>query len=63
MNILILIHGVLGWSVRFVGPHTEEVQDLFGTDTIPTPFTHLARPEIVKAEIERLNPGCVVRFA
>lgn len=37
-----------------------ETMELFGTDTLPTPFTLNARIEMVLAEIVRLNPDCDV---
>lgn len=36
------------------------IKDLFGTDTLPTPFFHSMPVEKVLAEITRLNPDCVV---
>ena len=37
--------------------------ELFGTRAIPTPFLPRAKPEVVLAEIRRLNPGCNVQLA
>ena len=42
------------WMVR-----TEEkrIFELFGTYDLPTAFTDAADPEMVRAEIQQLNPG------
>jgi hypothetical protein len=37
-----------------------EVFDLFGTETLPTPFTLQADERTVLAELRRLNPEAVV---
>ena len=45
------------WMVQSRGPIAVGVRALFGTDTLPTPFT-LSKPRAeVVAEIKRLNPG------
>ena len=51
-----------GWTVthyaqgRDDGPRIREIVDLFGTTTLPTPFTAAAPVDRVRAELERLNP-------
>lgn len=37
--------------------------DLFGTDTIPAPFTPAADPQMVLATIQARNPNATVRIA
>ena len=63
MNQLTLIRGKNCWLLKFEGPQAQEVIDLFGTDTLPTPFTELADTATVQAEIKRPNPGMPVLFA
>ena len=59
--IIKLINSKTGWLARF--ENDQEIISLFGTDTIPTPFTENASPMMVKAEIEKRNPGYNVIFA
>ncbi len=35
---------------------SQAIVDLFGTDTIPTPYNAMADPEMVLADIAALNP-------
>ena len=49
-----------GWMAEFYGPHADEVVRLFGTNVLPTAFTSQAEHSVVKAEIDRLNPGIEV---
>ncbi len=49
-----------GWMVQTDDP---QVMDLFGTDTLPTPFTAQATPGRVLAAIQELNPGVQVVLA
>lgn len=57
MNTITLFKTVRGWMARF---SEAEIKELFGTDTLPTPFTAAASPAVVMAEVRRLNPRCVV---
>ena len=61
MKKIRLINSEKGWLARFIDD--DDVLQLFGTDTVPTAFTEQASPMVVKAEIERLNPGYKVLFA
>ena len=45
------------WTARHTDP---VVRRLFGTDTLPTPYTERALPSFVRQAIERLNPACIV---
>lgn len=49
-----------GWVAEVDDPATIE---LFGTDTLPTGFTEHAKPELVRSEIQRLNPLATVTVA
>lgn len=51
------------WVAKYVGPHKKQIVDLFGTDTLPTPFTVGAESGRVLSEIQRLNPKVPVRVA
>lgn len=54
---MVVFAGKDAWMVHNRGPHAARVKALFGTDTLPTPFT-LRKPRAdVVAEIARLNPG------
>ena len=46
-----------GWMAKHSGPHAAEVEELFGSTTLPTAFTCTAAQEYVVAEVSRLNPG------
>ena len=61
MKIIKLINSRTGWLARF--ENDQEIMGLFGTDTIPTPFTEQVSPMMVKREIEVRNPGYNVVFA
>ena len=49
-----------GWVARSNDP---TIKELFGTDTIPTPYLYTADSETVLAEITKLNPNCQVTLA
>ena len=49
-----------GFDATFNGPEAANVLRLFGTNTMPTPFTSKAKIQDVMAEIQRLNPGALV---
>jgi len=55
-----LVQSQTGWLVRTDDPHTLE---LFGTDTLPTPYTAAAPASMVLQAIKALNPGRIVRLA
>jgi hypothetical protein len=61
MRIIRLKHTETGWTADFVGD--DEIKSLFGTTVIPTAFTSLAPGPYVQAEIQRLNPDCLVVFS
>lgn len=52
---LTLVDG--NWMAQHSDP---QVKRLFGTDTLPTPFTSQADVSMVLRKIRDLNPGCVV---
>lgn len=54
MHTIILSRTEQGWVARHSDP---EIRRLFGTETLPTPFTATASPEMVHHEIQSLNPG------
>ena len=61
MKTIKLINSRTGWLARF--ENDQEIIRLFGTDTIPTPYTENASPIMVKTEIMARNPGYNVVFA
>lgn len=44
-----------GWCAQFV--NDANIVELFGTDTLPTAFTAAAPFELVRSEIQKLNPN------
>lgn len=63
MNTILLARTSNGWTACYSGPHASEIQDLFGTKTIPTAFTAEADAQTVLAKIRALNPGVQVDIA
>lgn len=62
MSSTILIHlGEQGWLATYAGPHAKRIGDLFGTMTIPLPYTARAPLETVVSEIQARNPGVIVK--
>lgn len=49
---LFLLNG--SWMAKHEGD--EEVRSLFGTDTLPTPYSISCPAEIVRRDIQNLNP-------
>jgi len=50
------------WVAVFSGPHSEEIQRLFGTTTLPTPFAGSTLPYMVFNSVMDKNPGVKVRM-
>jgi hypothetical protein len=48
------------WKARFSGPHRLTVRNLFGTDTLETPFLSNVSAERVRQEIASRNPDAKV---
>jgi len=44
------------WVAEHSGPASDEIQELFGTRTIQTPFSTSTNTETVLSEVTRLNP-------
>lgn len=49
-----------GYNAKYIGPHAAEIKALFGTDSIPTPFTPNAIALDVVKEVAKRNPGVEV---
>jgi len=63
MRSRITVHADLAGNIWVATFHDDqEVKDLLGTDTLPTPFTLLEDGEVVRREVERNNPGARVRL-
>ena len=62
-NSIILSLGRDSWLATFTGPHTANIVELFGVDTIPLPYTEQADADYVRSEIQASNPDVFVRFA
>ena len=52
-----LFRGSDAWYARSIGAEAGKTRELFGTDTLPTAFTAQASPEVVLAEVSKLNPN------
>ncbi len=48
------------WEAQWSGPHVAKVVQLFGGDTLPTPFTAQAEPAKVFAAVKAKNPAVEV---
>lgn len=46
-----------GWMAQHSGEGSENIIELFETDTLPTPFSDSQSADSVRDTIERLNPG------
>jgi len=58
---MIIIHlEASTFTAEFLGPKAHEVNDLFGTCVLPTPFTEETPARTVPDDLQRLNPGCDV---
>lgn len=62
LNVIELVIDGNNWMARFVGPHAEGVIGLFGTNTIPTPFTAAANRAEVLITVQGRNPDAFVTF-
>ena len=51
------------WHAKFIGPHEESIVRVFGTNTLPLPFTARASADTVRADVEQRNPDCFVSVA
>ena len=61
-TITLFVGPDLLWQAKFAGPHARQVIDLFGTDTLPTPFGQRYPAAKVLAHIKERNPQCTVTF-
>lgn len=55
---IVLTKAAKCWMADEIG--NRELFDMFGTTNLPTAFTEKAHPEIVRAAIEKFNPGAIV---
>lgn len=44
------------WIAHHMGPHSDDIVQLFGTDKIPTPYTGATSLGTVVAALSKLNP-------
>ena len=61
-TVITLTRGASQWLATWAGPEAEHVEELFGTATIPTPFSASMAPDRLLASIRALNPECIVRI-
>ncbi len=50
------------WMARHTGPHSRDIVSLFGTDTLPTPFSSSVPVRQVVAELLVNNPGANIKY-
>lgn len=60
MNSIIITKRGDAWIARFTGEHAATIIELFGSDTVPTPYTLATPCAAVVAEIKARNPECYV---
>lgn len=48
------------WTAEHLGDNRRDVEALFGTAILPTPFSEKIPSWEVVAELRRLNPGAVI---
>jgi hypothetical protein len=51
------------WMSQWGGPETERIIELFGTDTVPTPYLEAMAGAEVRGRIQELNPDARVILA
>jgi hypothetical protein len=51
------------WVAQWIGPHAAKTVELFGTDTLPTPYSTSAPAAVVLAQVMSLNPCVDVTLA
>ena len=56
-NTIQIIKSGNSWVAGYLGPHAEEIKELFGDWCIPTAFTSAADGNAVVEEIRKLNPS------
>ncbi len=61
-TIYLQLRGV-GWEATFVGPESHRIEELFGSTTIPTPFTATMDGKEVQARIQALNTNSRIVLA
>jgi hypothetical protein len=59
-NKITLVKTSSGFQAVFTGEHALEIIRLFSTNSIPTPFTAQADPQMVLREMQANNPGVTV---
>jgi hypothetical protein len=62
-NTITLTKSNTGWNATFSGPASKQIVSLFGTATIPTPFTASASQDTVLADVTARNPEYKVTVA
>ncbi len=60
LNVISLSFDGNAVMAKYIGPHSAEVQSLFFSDIVQTPFTINTPMDSIISEISRLNPDCLV---
>ena len=60
MKTITLTRTATEWLATWHGPEAAQIQELFGTTTLPTAFTAAADPETVRRDIAAHNPEYTV---
>ena len=63
MTTITLYRNTTGWLAQWTGDGARQIRELFGTDTLPLPYTSQARPLTVLAEVQERNPEVRVELA
>jgi len=62
VNRILVWNDGSNYQATFLGPHSQEIKELFGTYTIPTPFLSGANPQEVLSVIQEQHPGVQVEL-
>jgi hypothetical protein len=61
VNLIRIQPGPNSWLATYSGPAFEHIKPLFGTTTLPLPFTLDAPVDVVLADMQTRFPGAFVR--
>ena len=60
MNKIIISKNESCYIATFTGDKENQIRDLFGSNSLPTPFTPAANPQEVKNTMQKNNPDAEV---
>ncbi len=60
MNTIEIHRGSTGWLATYHGPHANEIIELFGTTTLPLPWTLRAPVGVVLNDLRARTPDATI---